>query len=245
MKVADPLKHYLLDAEYFDYFEPPNRIDGDTARRIQDSVFAALAESSGGIVLDIGSGNGWLQRKSSERRTFEVVSMDLGLRNLRVIRSEYPSAVCVVADASRLPFRSNSVSAVVASEVLEHVNAPQFVLAEAYRLLKTGGRLIISTPYKERIRQYLCIHCNQLTPQNAHLHSFDEERHRTSLLETGFSGLKHFTLLGRLFTRSRLSYALRFLPFSLWRIMDRLSIRLFRDGQTIVITATKPPLSGT
>ena len=43
-----------------------------------------------------------------------------------------------------------------------------------YKLENKEGKLIITVPYKEKIQYHLCIHCNQLTPANAHLHSFDE-----------------------------------------------------------------------
>ena len=41
--------------------------------------------------------------------------------------------------------------------------------------LKTGGKLIITTPYNEKLEYYLCVHCNLPTPKNAHLHSFNKQ----------------------------------------------------------------------
>ena len=55
----------------------------------------------------------------------------------------------VVADlASPLPFRDGSVDCVTAFEVLEHVPEPAAVLAEASRILKPGGLLMLSVPFQ-------------------------------------------------------------------------------------------------
>lgn len=53
----------------------------------------------------------------------------------------------VQGDAQRLPFRSNSVSGAVMSEVLEHVPEPWNALAEVHRVLRPGARLCGSVPF--------------------------------------------------------------------------------------------------
>ena len=74
----------------------------------------------------------------------------------------------------RLPFRGGSFDMVVASEIVEHLENPQGAMLEAARVLRPGGYLVVSTPYRESLKYTLCIHCNKKTPVNAHLHSFDE-----------------------------------------------------------------------
>jgi SAM-dependent methyltransferase len=55
----------------------------------------------------------------------------------------------VVADIGKpLPFKDGSVDSVVAFEVLEHVMEPALVLAEAQRILKPGGVLMLSVPFQ-------------------------------------------------------------------------------------------------
>jgi SAM-dependent methyltransferase len=62
--------------------------------------------------------------------------------DLRVL----PGYVDFAADASCLPLTDNSVDAVVALELLEHVPSPHSVIEEFGRVLKPGGQVIISVP---------------------------------------------------------------------------------------------------
>jgi SAM-dependent methyltransferase len=62
--------------------------------------------------------------------------------DLRVLPGHVDSA----ADASCLPLADDSVDTVVALELLEHVPSPHSVIEEFGRVLKPGGRVVISAP---------------------------------------------------------------------------------------------------
>jgi hypothetical protein len=90
------------------------------------------------------------------------------------------------------------------------------VLDEMWRVVRPGGRVLISTPYRERIRYVLCIHCNQPTPIHAHLNSFDEHRLASYLRQGRFGyttfweqSLAHCTDACSARTRSTLAMATR------------------------------------
>jgi len=51
----------------------------------------------------------------------------------------------VQGDAQRLPFRGCVFGTVVAGDVIEHLPEPGLLVREAYRALRQGGRLIITT----------------------------------------------------------------------------------------------------
>ena len=95
----------------------------------------------GGIVLDIGSADRWL-----ESALFP---------SARYVAFDYPATACnlygtrpdVFGDAAYLPFADGVVDAVACYEVLEHVADPDRVLAEIRRVLSPGGVAELSMPF--------------------------------------------------------------------------------------------------
>jgi len=86
-------------------------------------------KNSTGVVLNIGSGN-----EPSEANVINVDMMDY-------------DNVDIVCDIHQLPFKDNSVDAVMNIAVLEHVKEPQAVVKEIYRVLKPGGRVLSVVPF--------------------------------------------------------------------------------------------------
>lgn len=56
-----------------------------------------------------------------------------------------PHARVMVQPDGRLPVEDNSIDLVFSTQVLEHVQDPHLYLSEALRILKPGGRLILTT----------------------------------------------------------------------------------------------------
>lgn len=92
--------------------------------------------SLGGRVLDIGCG---LQpyRPLLGPRVTEYVGLD---------RPGPGSIPTVVGSAEALPFDDRSFDAVLCTQVLEHLEHPERALAEAVRVLRPGGTLVITVP---------------------------------------------------------------------------------------------------
>ena len=55
--------------------------------------------------------------------------------------------VNVMADAHSLPFSSSSFPVVLSTEMLEHVKEPQRVIDEIQRVLRPGGKIILTTRF--------------------------------------------------------------------------------------------------
>jgi len=92
--------------------------------------------------LDVGCGSGLNLRHLPPRS----VGLDLNPRNLQMARRRAPAAALIQGDIYRLPFPDESFAAAVCSEVLEHVPDPQIALAEIWRTLKKGGKLVGTVP---------------------------------------------------------------------------------------------------
>jgi SAM-dependent methyltransferase len=53
-----------------------------------------------------------------------------------------------LVDGQRLPFADREFEAVVVVDMLEHVGDDRAFLAELYRVLRPGGRLVVNTPHR-------------------------------------------------------------------------------------------------
>ena len=63
----------------------------------------------------------------------------------------YLQPVDFVCDVTKIPLPDGSLDAILCTEVLEHVTDPMAVLREFGRLLKPGGRLLLTAPQASKV----------------------------------------------------------------------------------------------
>ena len=102
-------------------------------------------------VLDCGAGHGAFTKELHEAG-YDVSACDLFPEIYH-----YDKVECKQADVTvKLPFDDNTFDAIVAMEIMEHIQDHEVFFNEANRILKSGGSVYISTPnilsLKSRIR---------------------------------------------------------------------------------------------
>jgi methionine biosynthesis protein MetW len=104
-----------------------------------------LTHAAGADVLDVGcgAGNGYAPEVAERARSYTGV--DVSAHAVGLARERGLEAV-VVEDASRLPFEDASFDVALCVEVLEHLLRPDEAVVEARRVLRPGGRLVVSAP---------------------------------------------------------------------------------------------------
>jgi len=100
-----------------------------------------LLSHARGLVLDVGCADRW----ASSRLPSGCDYIGLDYPGTGVVL--YGARPEVLADAARLPIAGNAVDTVLLLDVLEHLRHPQAALAECARVLRPGGRLLISMPF--------------------------------------------------------------------------------------------------
>ncbi len=110
------------------------------AFRNEESHLRELAGWARGWVLEIGSGNRRLQKHLAADTRY--VALDYPPSG-----SRYSLRPDVWGDAARLPIGSARLDGVVLIEVLEHLPDPLTALREAGRVVKPGGRVLLSVPF--------------------------------------------------------------------------------------------------
>lgn len=113
----------------------------------------------GAVLVDIGCGGGL---NTQHVRGYRHIGVDLRESNLRLAAAH--GIAPVRADASRLPVPDESADVVVAGEVLEHVTDWRAVTAEACRILKPGGTLIVDTLADTRLCKFVAVTLAERVP---------------------------------------------------------------------------------
>jgi ubiquinone/menaquinone biosynthesis C-methylase UbiE len=86
------------------------------------------------------------------------------------------------ASAENIPFKNMEFDTLIAGELVEHLKKPENFFREAKRVLKIGGKLIITTPNKESLTNRL-FHNNETA---IHYSLFTFPKIRKELAKNGF-----------------------------------------------------------
>src|SRR5262249_35451752 len=113
---------------------------------VAERAAAAAAVQAGECALDVGCGTGLvLRRLGSERASGGVsIGVDLSSRLLDTARSLSPRVRCAVMDAAHLAIPAESIDAVVLGQTLAYLPDPDAALDEARRVLRPGGRIVVT-----------------------------------------------------------------------------------------------------
>lgn len=107
-------------------------------------IFSMLGEDCRRLV-DLGCGAGiTLEKLSKQFPEKECLGIDLEIEDLEISRSY--SLPVIRGDICQLALKKESADGCLLLDVIEHLNQPEKVLEEVFRILKPGGRLILVFP---------------------------------------------------------------------------------------------------
>ena len=105
---------------------------------------------------------------------FADIANELGIQQVR-------------SELNSISMSDEAVDVVVCSEVLEHLEDPQAVLAEFARITKRSGYLLISVPYAEVLHKTVCPHCLKDFYVHGHINSFNKNKLKEMMESAGYS----------------------------------------------------------
>lgn len=142
---------------------------GQDARWRREVIRLAHLPANGRL-LDLGAGTGDLALEASRRHPLSrPVAADFTLEMMRVGKAhpERTGLEWSAADAMRLPFASQTFDALVSGFLLRNVSDLPTCLAEQYRLLKPGGRIVAldtTRPSEGPLSPFIDFHLHTIIP---------------------------------------------------------------------------------
>ena len=115
--------------------------------RTTRAVLDRLDAQAGERILDVGCGTGWLlERLGRAVPTARLTGVDPVPEMLALARRRLSASAVDLREAAaeRLPFDDGSFDAVVSASVFHYVRQPETALSEMRRVLRPGGRLVLT-----------------------------------------------------------------------------------------------------
>jgi len=120
--------------------------EGFFSEAVRDKAYITAGVKKGETAADIGCGTGFLT-EGLLQRGLNVMAVDQSNEMLAQMKQkfkDYPSVEYLQGDAKKLPIDNGKVDYVMANMFLHHVDNPLDAIKEMVRILKPGGKLIIT-----------------------------------------------------------------------------------------------------
>jgi ubiquinone/menaquinone biosynthesis C-methylase UbiE len=115
-----------------------------TTLREKNYALAKINDHS--VIADIGAGSGFITEGLVDKEV-NIIAVDQSPQMLSIMRKKFSSYKNVdfrLGESEKIPIDDNTVDFTFANMYLHHVEDPQKSITELYRILKPGGKLIIS-----------------------------------------------------------------------------------------------------
>lgn len=114
--------------------------------RVRKVAVAKAGVQAGKLAADIGAGTGFVTEELV-RSGLKVIAVDQSEAMLDEMKKKFEKSDVVQyrrGDFDKLPFTDESVDYVFANMYLHHVDIPQVAIKEMARIMKPGGKLVIT-----------------------------------------------------------------------------------------------------
>ena len=180
-------------SRFWDHASAHNRADyfSSVFAKALASEIASVAEP-GGVILDLGCGVGDLMIEL-DARGYGVRGVDSSPESIATARRRLPRLghqSLLVGSLTQLPVSDEIADVAVLIEVVEHLLDRDLgpVLHEAFRVIKPGGRILVSTPNAERLTdaEVICPRCGATFHRIQHVRRWTAASITAVLIDAGF-----------------------------------------------------------
>ncbi len=138
----------MTSREYFDRVAQKwdSLRQGFFSEAVRETAYRAADIIPGKIAADLGAGTGFIT-EGLIRKGIAVIAVDQSQEMLDVMKERYGASGLTdlrAGEAERLPIPDQAVDYAFANMYLHHVEEPETAIREMARILKPGGKLVIT-----------------------------------------------------------------------------------------------------
>ena len=151
--------------KYFETVAPKwdDMRQGFFSETVREKAFETAGAVAGKIAADIGAGSGFVT-EGLLGRGLRVIAVDRSEAMLEEMRRKFGEGGAVeyrIGEAESLPLADGSVDCVFANMYIHHVESPSAAIREMARIVKPGGRLIITDLDRHDFEFLRTEHCDR------------------------------------------------------------------------------------
>lgn len=123
---------------------------------VREKAYEAAGIEEGRIAGDIGAGTGFIT-EGLVQRGLKVIAVDQSQEMLDRMKAKYSCFNSIeyrTGESENLPIKDNSLDYTFANMYIHHVESPKAAIAEMARVLKPGGKLVV-TDLDEHSHEFL------------------------------------------------------------------------------------------
>lgn len=170
---------------FWDYLNDNVAFDGEWfSNKVGDAIikFTKKYTKIIGNVLDYGSGKGFLSIHLTKIKSIKVAGCDFSLEavnyNNKLFKDSRNYKGCLLVKQMPMDFKDKTFDIIFFIETIEHLTDNYLVptLTEIARILKPGGKIIVTTPNDENLQKsnVICPDCGCVFHTVQHVRSFNE-----------------------------------------------------------------------
>ena len=114
--------------------------------KVREVAVSKAGIQAGKLAADIGAGTGFVTEELVKNRV-KVIAVDQSKAMLEEMKTKFGRSDTIdyrIGDFNNLPIRDESVDYSFANMYLHHVDSPQAAIEEMARVLKPGGKIVIT-----------------------------------------------------------------------------------------------------